>query len=291
MKKMIGKLCVVTAIVGVGMVCQSTQASAKSYQDKLTVAGDKVKQIDMKTASWDVEISESDSSEVKVAVEGKQRNKKTVPVTLKQKNNGLVIEQKDQDKGIFGGFSFGVEGTISIKVPKGKLAELTIQNKTGDLTINQLSADKIVIDNQEGAEYLSNLTANSASFQSNDGDISLKDSQIKALTVQTTSGELIVDGVASDDANVLSKDSEIVVRNAVEGKKLNVASSTGDVSVSYKKVPTSLSVYASTGSKDLEIGLDKFKVEKGSNGNKKGLVGKGENSLKVKSDKGTVSIK
>lgn len=288
---MIGKLCMVTAIVGVGMVCQSTQASAKSYQDKLTVAGDKVKQIDMKTASWDVEISESDSSEVNVSVEGKQRNKKIVPVTMKQKDKCLVIEQKEQDKGMFGGFSFGVEGTISIKVPKGKLAELTIQNKSGDLTINQLSADKIVIDNQEGEEHLAGLTANSASFQSNDGDISLRDSEIKALTVRTTSGELTVDGVTSDDANVLSKESEIIIRNAVEGKKLNVESSTGDVNISYKKVPTSLSVSASTGAKDLEIGLDKFKVEKGSNGSKKGLVGKGENSLKVKSDKGTVSIK
>lgn len=291
MKKTIGKLCVVTAIIGVGMVCQSVQAATKDYQDQLIVAGNKVKQINVKTESWNIEMGESDSSEVEVAVEGKQRDKKKVPVILKQQDHQLVIKQKDQKKGMFGGFSFGVEGTISIKVPKEQLEELTIQNDSGDLALDHISVDALNIDNQDGMLEIKGLTATSGDIQSNDGDASIKDSSIKNLTLHTVSGDLVVDDVSSETTKVLSKDGEVVFRNAVEGKRLSIESSTGDVNVSYKKVPTSLSVSAHTGSKDLEIGLEKFKLKKETKENKVGLLGKGENSLKVKSEKGAVSIK
>lgn len=195
---------------------------------------------------------------ITIEVEGKQKDKKNDPVTITNDGKKIEVNQKDQ-KGIFEGFSFGKKGTIYISIPNNEVDTITLNNSFGDIKMNDVTTKNIVISNDSGAEKIEGLSAVKGKFTSKDGELSLKDSSLKELTVDSNTGDNYLTSVTSPKMKITSTDGEVSIKGVKEGKSLFVETKSGDISVSYKKAPTSLKLTANSDSSDITVDLDSFK--------------------------------
>lgn len=66
-----------------------------------------IKELVINNESWDLEFNNSESNKLTVTFEGKQKDKKNDPVTIKSKSKRIIISQQDEDGGFTDNFSFG----------------------------------------------------------------------------------------------------------------------------------------------------------------------------------------
>lgn len=145
--------------------------------------------------------------------------------------------ESERPKGIFEGFSFGKKGTIYISIPNNEVDTITLNNSFGDIKMNDVTTKNIVISNDSGAEKIEGLSAVKGKFTSKDGELSLKDSSLKELTVDSNTGDNYLTSVTSPKMKITSTDGEVSIKGVKEGKSLFVETKSGDISVSYKKLP------------------------------------------------------
>ncbi|MFZ7822016.1 MULTISPECIES: DUF4097 family beta strand repeat-containing protein [Priestia] len=277
------------ALIG-GFAFSSYDAEAKSFDKNKSYNAENINTLKVYSDSWDVRFKKSNSNEVTISAEGKQKGKE--PVTFKTDGETLVIKQKDQKKsGFFGGFTFGKSGTIYINVPKSKINNIKLNNKNGDIELSKISAKNVTVKNNSGDEKIKGLNVENGKFSSSDGMLSFENSTFKSLKVVSASGDNYMENVSASKAKVSSKDGVVQIKGMKEGKSLAVKTTSGDIGVSYKKAPTSLTVDATSKSSDVNLKLDGYKKSSGSENSQSGKVGQGENILELTSNDGVINVK
>ena len=276
-------------IITGGLVFSFKEVKGKSFEKEKSFEVDSIEEVEINNESWDIEFKNTKSKKITIEVEGKQKNKKKDPVTIKNDGEKIEINQKDQ-KGTLEGFSFGKKGTISISIPKNEIETITLNNSFGDIKMNDVTTKNIVILNDSGAEKIEGLSADNGKFTSKDGELSLKDSSLKELTVASTAGDNYISNVTSPKMKVTSTDGEVAIKNATEGKSLFVETKSGDIAVSYIEAPTSLMLTANSLSSDIIVNLDRLKKKRDTEKSKEGTIGDASNKLEVLSKEGTIKI-
>ena len=72
---------------------------------------------------------------------------------------------------------------------------------------------------------------------------------------------------------------------------LSVETGSGDISLTHEAMPDNLSCHISSGSDDVTVQLKNAEFSTDTDGCKDGSIGKGENSLSIMSNSGTVIVK
>lgn len=248
-----------------------------------------IKELVINNESWDLEFNNSESNKLTVTFEGKQKDKKNDPVTIKSKSKRIIISQQDEDGGFTDNFSFGKKGIIHISIPQNALDTLTVNNSYGDIKMNDIKSKNVIISNDSGTAKIEGLSAEKGRFTSKDGELSLKESSLKNLTSASTSGDNYLMNVNSPNMNITSVDGEVSVNDAVEGKTLLVETKSGDITVAYKEVPTSLKITANSNSSDITLNLDSLKLDTDTEKSKVGTIGDASNQLELLSKYGTIN--
>ncbi|MGH1145402.1 DUF4097 family beta strand repeat-containing protein [Bacillus pseudomycoides] len=289
MKKIILASTAVIVIGGLAFCLKGV--GAKSFEKENSFEVDRIEDIEINKESWNIEIKNTKSKKITIAVEGKQEDKKKDPVTIKDDEKKIVVNQKDQKGGFFEGFSFGKKGTIYISIPEDGIDTITMNNSSGDIKMNDVTTKNLVISNGSGTGKIEGLSANKGKFISKDGEFSLKNSSLKELNIASTTGDNYITNVNSPEIKVTSKDGEVSIKDIKEGKSLFVETKSGDIAVSYKKAPTSLAFTANSDSSDITVNLDGFKKRKNTGNLKEGMIGNGTNKVELLSRKGVINVK
>ncbi|PEX86964.1 DUF4097 family beta strand repeat-containing protein [Bacillus cereus] len=289
MKKIILASTAVIVIGGLAFCLKGV--GAKSFEKENFFEVDRIEEIEINKESWNIEIKNTKSKKITIAVEGKQEDKKKDPVTIKDDEKKIVVNQKDQKGGFFEGFSFGKKGTIYISIPEDGIDTITMKNSSGDIKMNDVTTKNLVISNGSGTGKIEGLSANKGEFISKDGELSLKNSSLKELNIASNTGDNYITNVNSPEIKVTSKDGEVSIKDIKEGKSLFVETKSGDIAVSYKKAPTSLAFTANSDSSDITVNLDGFKKRKNTGNLIEGMIGNGTNKVELLSRKGVINVK
>ncbi|MGG0664964.1 DUF4097 family beta strand repeat-containing protein [Viridibacillus arvi] len=289
MKKFIITSIMLIAIFGFLLSVMDKRGDKFQEEKSFDIEG--IKEVVINNESWDLELENSETNKLTVTVEGKQKDKKKNPVTIKNKGMRIIISQQDEESGFTDNFSFGKKGIIHLSIPRNALDTLTVNNSFGDIKMNDIKTKNIVISNDSGTEKIEGLSAEKGRFTSKEGELSLKESSLKNLSVASTSGDNYLMNVNSLNMNITSVDGEVSVKDAVEGKTLLVETKSGDITVAYKEVPTSLKLTSNSNSSDITLNLDSLKLDTDTEKSKVGTIGDGSNQLELLSEDGTINVK
>ncbi|MED4454938.1 DUF4097 family beta strand repeat-containing protein [Metabacillus fastidiosus] len=287
MKKGIVTSILLIAVSGLLSGCQQT--GEKNFKEETSFEAGSIEEIEINSESWDIELQNTESENIIIAVDGKQKDKNNDPVIINNEGKKVTVKQQDE-KGISGGFSFGKEGTISISIPKKKLAQITLNNTYGDIKVMNTAAENIIVSNDSGAGKIEGLSAKKGNFISKDGEWSLENSSVKELTVTSAAGDNYITNVLSSKGTITSTDGEIVMKDTIEGESLRTETKSGDITISYKETPTSLKVTANSNSFDITVDLNNFKKTVNAKNSIEGTVDEGLNKLDVVSKNGVINI-
>lgn len=158
--------------------------------------------------------------------------------------------------------------------------EVDINAGTGSVSVKNVSADNIGIDNSTGSVKLKNVTAAALDISGSTGSIAIENSKIDSVKLKNSTGSI---GVSDMRAEELSADvgtgSVSVTSSAV--KKLAAKTSTGSVNVECESEEIDLS--SSTGSIRLSVKANKIKA-KTSTASVKGVVKGVETEYNIKAE-------
>ncbi|MDO3662774.1 DUF4097 family beta strand repeat-containing protein [Bacillus sp. C28GYM-DRY-1] len=278
------------ALVVIGGIAFTTyKIDAKSFKKNKSYNVENIANLKVYTDSWDLRFKKSNSNEVTISAEGKQEDK--APVTFHKDGENLVIEQKAQkSSGFLGGFTFGKRGgTIYINVPETGINNVEVANKDGNIQMSDISVDNILVDNNSGDEKIKGVSANTGKFSSMDGSLNAENSYFEDLNITSISGDNYIKDIESSNVKVTSKDGAVSIRDITEGESLTVDTTTGDIGLSYKKAPTSLTVFAKSNS-DIKLTLDELRKSNSGVKSIKGEIGRGANKLNLTSEDGAINV-
>ncbi|WP_459500678.1 DUF4097 domain-containing protein [Bacillus sp. C1] len=288
MKKIIAGSILLFSIVGIILGFQVV--GAESFKKEQTFEADRIEEVEVNNDSWNIEFKHTESKKIAIEVDGKQKNKKKDPVTIRTDKKKLFINQTGEQRWL-SGFSFGREGKITISIPKNKIDQITVHNRDGDMKINDVKTKYIAVSNGSGAGKIEGLTAEEGKFTSKDGELSMKNSSFQELAVDSTTGGNYLTNVISKKMKLNSTDGEVLVKGIEEEKSIFVETKSGDITVAYKEAPQSLMLSAKSDSSDITVDLKGFKAEKKTEGAKKGTIGDASNQLEIVSQDGTIHVK
>ncbi|MBX4261326.1 DUF4097 domain-containing protein [Clostridium estertheticum] len=250
----------------------------------------KVKKININNNSWNLLFKSSNDDEIHVETSCKgDKSEKSVDIGLE--NGVMHITQNDASDNFIGGFTFGGRNKIIVYVPKDLSSPINVENKNGDITMENVSFSDLKLTNSSGNQKIINVKLDHASITSESADTTIKDSSIKKLQAESKSGCLYFTNVSDNEIYASTSSGEIVFKDLTEHQASDINTGSGDISVLYKIKPTSLKLGVKSNSKDVSVHLDELKLKVDTEEKKEGTIGIGDNRLKISSDTGTINIR
>lgn len=288
-KKIVSTSVALVVIGGLAFGVYSYSAKEKSFEKNMSYKADNIGSLKVDSDSWEVRVNKSDTNELTIYAEGKQIEDDAV--TFTKEGETLAIRQNEQGQnGFLGGFTFGKKGTIQINVPESGVENIEMTSDDGNIAMSDISADHIIVESNASDGRFERVSADTGKFASKDGMLSMKESSVNKLVVTSASGDNYMNNVNSSEAKVNSVDGVISIKEINEGKSLEVKTEAGDIEVSYKKAPTSLSLTAESGSSDIALDIKGLKKNRDTKNVKKGKVGQGSNELNLTSEDGLIHV-
>lgn len=250
---------------------------------------DDISKIVMDISSWNVIVSPSDDSNIHVNYSG--NGKAQDAVTVIQKNDTLAIQQYYSSKNLAEQFSFGEEGRMMLYLPKNHTVSLEIQNGDGDMDFKEASISDFCLKNSSGYITMSDLTIGSADMESDSGDIKIIESTLKNSDIRTASAYVTLKQNSLSRSSIITSSGEVSVTNVSGYQSLSIETDSADISLSHKKAPDNLTYHILSGSDDVTLQFANAESTADTDGCKKGRCGKGNHSLSVASNSGTVAVK
>lgn len=279
----------VVCLVGVFVI--TTKVGSKNLEITEQIPAEEVQSIEITNDSWDVEVEESFDNKIHVNIEGKQKDKKKVPVEVIHKDNSLIIQQHKQIGGPLSNFTFEKEGTITIGIPNNTVEQVAFINNAGDLNVQSLAVQKLNVENQSGYIKLYQIEVESGVFNLNQGELKVNNSSFDIIDVAAKGNDIYFNNVTSSVFHVFSKKGEVVLKEVVPKSEISVETEAGDIQIAYSSAPSSLQVAVENTEGDTSVNLGNFSATNQSSKKVNGTIGAGEYSLRVKSYSGNIDIK
>ncbi|HDX9629326.1 TPA: DUF4097 family beta strand repeat protein [Bacillus cereus] len=262
----------------------------KDFKKEKSFEINHIKEIEVDNENWDVEFKSTDANKIVISAQGKRVDKEVDPVGIEHEGNKVVIKQKQKVNQFFNGFTFRKKNSISIAIPKKEIDKIVLNNKSGDVNINDIVVKSIVTKGKSGDEMIVGLSAGKGEFTSESGDLMLKDSSLQEVNITSTTGDNYVKNIKNENMNITSTSGEVLLKDMKEGKLLFVETKSGDIGVRYKGVPTSLKLMAKSNSSDVMVNVNGLKKDKNTEKIKAGTVGDAKNEVKILSKTGAIYI-
>ncbi|CJH50647.1 Uncharacterised protein [Streptococcus pneumoniae] len=201
-----------------------------------------------------------------------------------------MIKQKQKVNKFFNGFTFRKKDSICIAIPKKEIDKIVLNNKSGDVKINDIVVKSIVIKGKSGDGMITGLSAEKGEFISQSGELVVKDSSVQELNIKSTTGDNYITNVSNSNMNITSTSGEVLLKDMTEGKLLFVETKSGDIGVRYKGVLASLKLMAKSNSADVIVDLKGLKKDKSTEKIKVGTIGDAKNKVEILSKTGVIYI-
>ncbi|MGH0831675.1 DUF4097 family beta strand repeat-containing protein [Bacillus pretiosus] len=262
----------------------------KDFKKEKSFEIDHIKEIEVDNENWNIEFKSTDANKIVILAQGKRVDKEIDPVKIEYEGNKVVIKQKEKATRFFNGFTFRKKNSISIAIPKKEIDKIVLNNKSGDVKINDIVVKSIVTKGKSGDGMITGLWAEKDEFTSESGDLMLKDSLLQDVNITSTTGDNYVENVKNENMNITSTSGEVLLKDMTEGKSLFVETKSGDIGVRYKGVPASLKLMAKSNSADVIVDLKGLKKDKNTEKIKAGTIGDAKNEAKFSSETGVIYI-
>ncbi|CAD2081348.1 hypothetical protein GCM10007275_21680 [Jeotgalicoccus coquinae] len=118
-----------------------------------------------------------------------------------------------------------------------KLDMITIDNKDGKVTINDIEAEEFRIKTKEGGIYTAGLTGNYGEFTSSMGTLKVESSDFRNLYMETEMGRIVAGGVKAERYHLITELGKISLDNLTPDSDLKALSKMGSVNVNYRSEP------------------------------------------------------
>ncbi|WP_368906554.1 DUF4097 family beta strand repeat-containing protein [Bacillus wiedmannii] len=262
----------------------------KDFKQEKSFEINNIKEIEVDNENWNIEFKSTDANKIVISAQGQQVDKEIDPVKIENDENKIVIKQKQKVTKFFNGFTFRKKNSICIAIPRKAIDKIVVNNKSGDVKINDIVVKSIVTKGKSGDGMITGLSAEKGEFISESGDLMLKDSSLQEVNITSTTGDNYVKNVKNENVNITSTSGEVLLKDMTEGKSLFVETKSGDIGVRYKGVPISLKLTAKSHSSDVMIDLKGLKKDKNTEKIKAGTIGDAKNGVKILSETGVIYI-
>ena len=240
--------------------------------------------------TWNTDIMVSADENIHIHFDGSISNGEEKPSTSLQ-NGILSVTQQGNSEGLQDQISLGKKGQITIYLPSECNIPLTLENGMGDIEIDSISTQEFSLNNSSGYATISSVTADNMKISSGSGDITIKQGSADEIKIETSSGYVQINETVLNHAEVTTKSGETTISKVKPETNLTIQSGSGDINLTYQSKPESLEFAVTSGSKDITTNFDGATYSRETSESRQGVIGKGEFSLKVNSDSGTVVIK
>lgn len=131
----------------------------------------KIEQIDINTKEWDVQLVQSNGTNIKVVADGLGKNN---AATAMMKDSILQVEQKKSEGDFFGGFSFKNNRKMKIMLPISYSKNLNVETQSGEIQLKELPLRNLSVMSNSGDIYIQKITSiesKKTTIKSETGDI------------------------------------------------------------------------------------------------------------------------
>ncbi|WP_074607613.1 DUF4097 family beta strand repeat-containing protein [Bacillus cereus group sp. BfR-BA-01350] len=262
----------------------------KDFKQEKSFEINNIKEIEVDNENWNIEFKSTDANKIVISAQGQQVDKEIDPVKIENDENKILIKQKQKVTKFFNGFTFRKKNSISIAIPKKEIDKIVVNNKSGDVKINDIVVKSIVTKGKSGDGMIAGLSAEKGEFISQSGELVVKDSSVQELNIKSTTGDNYITNVSNSNMNITSISGEVLLKDMTEGKSLFIETKSGDIGVRYKGVPTSLQLTAKSKLTDVIVDLKGFKKDKNTEKIKVETIGDAKNEAKILSETGVIYI-
>lgn len=289
----VGSLILIALVYVIGMPIYKSVFSQVKINEERTVEADRIDSLNIQTSSANVEIGSDTTKQIKVKLEGSinKKLKDQYHLKVEEMNGQLEIEYLSNENLV--GLKLGSEKDLHIQiiVPEKVYRQLRMNTSSGNITVNNIFADKIELTTTSGNQTVEGTeTRDAVAIKSTSGDVKLAHNTMNSFTVNSTSGYVETEGVTSKSGQIHTTSGGVTmkIKNIIE--KVNVLTTSGDVEVDYEKNPESLRVEFRGDSGKSDIKLQDIMYKDKNKHLASGVIGKGTNQLKVKTTSGDFTV-
>ncbi|MDO5575171.1 MAG: DUF4097 family beta strand repeat-containing protein [bacterium] len=209
------------------------------------------KSLDLDVAFSDIQIKEADHFGIEYCV------RKDCPVTEELQGDTMVIKQ-NRPKGMIASFSVSgisygnlAKEYITISVPKGeKFSTIKLHNESGDITLGDLVADELTIEDAFGSIEAQKLAAGTTDFILESGDVTVDEMQTAHMTIKDSFGKAAIGKLETTDADFKFESGDIKI-DEIKAEQLTVKNTFGQVLLGDADVANKVSINVESG--DIEF--------------------------------------
>lgn len=282
-----------------------------------TCAIDDVQRVLITTASTDVELIQTEESDLKAQIWTNAATDEQVPVELMMSKKGdaleIRIEQMRQNWLRMGVLtSFGSWGArVVIQLPTRIYDQIRIDGKSSDFSVRQLLANRTQLAADSGDIEMETCSVNQElSVATSSGDIQVQDTLVKGhFHAHATSGDMRLEQVTAEEIRLRTHSGDIRVTEFRGGLDamvnsgdldidsdllsgdLNLESRSGDVQITFRTEPESLSLDYHSSSGDGDVRIAGLTYDKKSEHRIIGQKGDGTPSIRVRTRSGDFSLR
>lgn len=285
---------IVIGVIGFFTIQSSTNVFSfhtKSLNEKETVRGSGIEQIEISTSSADIEVVPTTSKDIQVKLTGEvsQKNDK---LHIQQEGESLYIRFPKKEHGIF--FSFGGHNRAKLKVslPRHQYETLDTGSSSGDIAIREIDSVNLTSSSSSGDQtVIKNTVEEKAQLESSSGTISTNQLTAAHILIKTSSGDVENHGARADRSEANTSSGDVKWLEHEEDSDITVHTSSGETEISLKKEPQSTSLVYSSSSGEASIQHDGFSFTEISDHRINGTVGEGEARIRVESSSGDFNLR
>ena len=235
--------------------------------------------IDIALDVLNIEITSSPDDKIHVQIQG--HNLKKDMLTITEKNNRFFITEQQRENNWYENIHLRSMPVIIVKLPKSQSKSLTLHNVDGSSIIQNIILDTLQLETAAGFMNLNNISTSNAKLHSNDGTVTITKSAIDNLSITTRAGDVAIKESTGSGQTIQTDDGQIMITEAIEQPNVYMKSNSGDISIHYKKTPTSLQV--TTSGENIIITLPNFDK-------KTFKIGEGAYNLSAETNYGSIII-
>lgn len=278
------KMIVCAGVLAAVSLCGCGKKEAVHVSERY--AADEISAVSIQNDAWQLEISDSFDGDVHVDLDGRVGEPK-----IAVQEGVLEIMMAREEKAGIGQFAFGKEGKMAVSIPEGMDVPVRIANGPGDLKIARIAAADLTLENASGYLDLEQVTAKRVTIVSGSGDVRVSEGALRELKVSTSSGYVTLKDVKTEDLSVDCGSGEIDISGLGADTDAEVSTGSGDIGIAYETEPRDLSFEIASGSEDVTVKWAAVSYTMDTPACRQGVAGEGGHRLRVDSDSGTVVVR
>ncbi|KGR75152.1 DUF4097 family beta strand repeat-containing protein [Ureibacillus sinduriensis] len=249
----------------------------------------KIEQLQLLTASADIEIIANAANIVKVELKGDipKSMKDEYALNLVEEGSRLKISYLSNDNRLKWKFGSEKDVMLQVTLPEKVLKNLIVQTTSGDIVSKDISAQELDFRSTSGNQSIRGLKSNeSLAIETVSGDITLKGSETNDFSIDSTSGNVAINSLVSQNGRIDIESGNINMLIEEMIHTMNIETISGDIRSTFERPPESLKIDFKGTSGQAVIKLKKFIYEDNAENKAVGETGDGANLLKVRTTSG-----